>query len=67
MRSGATLVLTGFESVQNQTETSGVGKAKMGLLGGKSYSKRVRNVLVILLTPEVLESPLSPETRMRDF
>lgn len=67
MRSGSTLVLTGFESVQNQTETSGIGKAKMSLLGGKSYSKRVRNVLVILLTPEVLESPLSPETRMRDF
>lgn len=67
MRSGSTLVLTGFEHVQDQTTTSGIGKAKMGLLGGQAYSKKVRNVLVILLTPEVLESPLSPETRMREF
>ncbi len=67
MRSGSTLVLTGFERVQNMTNTAGIGKAKMGLLGGQSYSKNTRDVLVILLTPEVLESPLSPESRMRDY
>lgn len=67
MKSGATLVLTGFEKVQDNTKTSGIGKAKMGLLGGQAYNKTLRDVLVILLTPEVLESPLSPEARMRDF
>ena len=67
MRSGSTLVLTGFEKVQEQTATSGIGKAKIGLLGGSAVSQNIRDVLVILLTPEVLESPLSAEARMRDF
>ncbi len=67
MRSGSTLVLSGFEKVQDQTISSGIGKAKMGLLGGQAYNLNTRDVMVILLTPEVLESPLSPETRMRDF
>ncbi len=67
MRSGSTLVLTGFEQVQNKTATSGIGKAKIGVLGGSSLSQNTRDVIVILLTPEVLESPLSPEARMRDF
>lgn len=67
MRSGSTLVLSGFEKVSHSTATSGIGKAKMGLLGGSAISQNSRDVLVILLTPEVLESPLSPEARMRDF
>lgn len=67
MRSGSTLVLTGFEQVQNTTSTGGIGKAKMGILGGQAYSGQARDVMVILLTPEVLESPLSPESRMRNF
>lgn len=67
MRSGSTLVLTGFEKVQDQTSTSGIGKAKIGLLGGSAVNQNIRDVLVILLTPEVLESPLSAESRMRDF
>lgn len=67
MRSGSTLVLTGFEKVQDTTLSSGIGKAKVGLLGGAAISENNRDVLVILLTPEVLESPLSAESRMRDF
>ena len=67
MRSGSTLVLSGFEQVNHSTVSSGIGKAKMGLLGGSALSQNTRDVLVILLTPEVLESPLSPEARMRDF
>lgn len=67
MRSGSTLVLTGFEKVQDMTNTSGIGKPKMSLLGGQAYNNNTRDILVILLTPEVLESPMSPETRMRDF
>jgi type II secretory pathway component GspD/PulD (secretin) len=67
MRSGSTLVLTGFEKVSDTTKSAGIGKPKMSLLGGQAYNNNTRDVLVILLTPEVLESPMSPETRMRDF
>ena len=67
MRSGSTLVLTGFETVQNKTDTAGIGKPKISILGGKAYATQNRNVLVILLTPEILVSPLQPETRMENF
>ena len=66
MRSGQTLVLSGFEKTQERTETSGIGKAKMGLLGGLAKNTTTREVLVVLLTPEILQSPLSPEALMRD-
>ena len=67
MRSGSTLVLTGFETIQNKTDTSGIGQPRISILGGKAFSDQTRNVLVILLTPEILVSPLSPETRMENF
>ena len=67
MRSGQTLVLTGFEDLSESTTTSGIGKAKMGLLGGSAENETTRNILVILMTPEVLQSPLSPEALMRDY
>ena len=67
MRSGQTLVLTGFEDLQEQTSTSGIGKPKMGLLGGTAIDTSARRVLVITMTPEVLESPLSSEALMRDY
>ena len=67
MRSGQTLVLTGFEDLQESTNTSGIGKAKIGLLGGTAYNTSSRRVLVITMTPEVLQSPLSPEALMRDY
>ena len=67
MRSGSTLVLTGFEKVQNQVDFAGVGQPRISILGGKSYATQRRSVLVILLTPEILVSPLSPETRMENF
>lgn len=67
MRSGSTLVLTGFEQVKDTTTTGGIGRAKISVLGGQAYSENTRDVMVILLTPEVLESPLAPESRMRDF
>ncbi len=67
MRSGQTLVLTGFEELRETTSSSGIGKAKMGLLGGKAYNDMERKVLVITMTPEVLRSPLSQEALMRDY
>ena len=67
MRSGATLVLTGFERVQDTTKTSGIGRPRMTILGGQEHNNNTRDVLVVLITPEVLESPLTPEARMRKF
>ena len=67
MKSGSTLVLTGFEQVNDTMNTSGIGQAKMSLLGGRAYNSNRRDVIVILMTPEVLESPMSPEARMREF
>jgi len=67
MRSGATLVLTGFERVQDTTNTSGIGRPRISILGGQEYNSNSRDVLVVLITPEVLESPLTPEARMRKF
>ena len=67
MTSGSTLVLTGFEQIVSNTKTSGIGQAKMNILGGQAADTTRRDVMVILITPEVLESPMSPESRMRNF
>lgn len=61
MTSGSTLMLTGFEEVNTQTSKSSE------LFGASATANKNRNVMVILLTPEVLVSPLSPETRMKDM
>ena len=58
MSSGSTLVLTGFEKVNTKTQND------KEVSGFRNTAEKNRNVLVILLTPEVLISPLSPETRM---
>ena len=64
MTSGESLVLTGFEKVDNSTSKTGTGSADNSLFGGSASAEKERSVLVIILTPLVLESPLSPETRM---
>ena len=61
MTSGSTLMLTGFEEVNTQT-----GKTTE-MFGATNTAEKNRNVMVILLTPEVLVSPLSPETRMKNL
>lgn len=67
MTSGQSLVLTGYERVENSTLKSGIGSATNSLLGGTANAEKVRSVLVIILTPVVLESPLNPESRMRNL
>ncbi len=67
LRSGSTLILTGFEQTTDSINKSGVGSPDNLLLGGGRDSDADRAVLVILLTPEVLVSPLSPETRVNDM
>ncbi len=65
MKSGETLVLTGYERVENTSKKTGTGSAENSLLGGTAIANQTRSILVILLTPVVLESPLVPESRMK--
>ncbi len=64
LTSGESLILTGYEKVDNTTNKEGTGSAENSLLGGYANAQKERSVLVIILTPVVLETPLSPETRM---
>ena len=64
LTSGESLILTGFEKVDNATSKEGTGSADNSLLGGFANAEKDRSILVIILTPVVLESPLMPETRM---
>ena len=64
MSSGESLILTGYERVENTTSKEGIGSATNSLLGGSATANKERSVLVIILTPVVLESPLTPESRM---
>ena len=64
MSSGESLILTGYERVENSTSKEGVGSATNSLFGGSAMADKQRSVLVIILTPVVLESPLMPESRM---
>ena len=65
MKSGDTLVLTGYERVEDTSSKSGIGSAENSMLGGAVTANKTRSILVILLTPVVLDSPLSPESRMK--
>lgn len=64
MTSGESLILTGYERVNNTTEKQGTGSADNSLLGGYANANKERSILVIILTPVILESPLVPESRM---
>ena len=65
MKSGDTLVLTGYERVEDTSTKSGIGSAENSMFGGAVTATKTRSILVILLTPVVLDSPLSPESRMK--
>lgn len=66
LKSGQTLVLAGYERTQDAVSKEGTGSPDNMLLGGKNEAATDRNVFVIMLTPVVLETPLSPESRMSD-
>lgn len=67
MKSGESLILSGYERVENEASKTGVGSATNSLLGGTAEASKTRSILVIILTPVVLESPLTPESRMRKY
>lgn len=55
VNNGSTLVMAGFEQVLNNTSDSGQGSANFKLLGGKRAGQQTREILVICITPVVLD------------
>ena len=66
LKSGESLILTGYERNRNSAEKTGMGSAENSLLGGGATGTKERSVMVIILTPVILESPLNPETRVHN-
>ena len=64
LKSGETLVLSGYERVDTSSQKTGMGAVNNNILGGSQEVSKTRSIVVILLTPVVLESPLLPESRM---
>ena len=64
MKSGETLILSGYERTEDSVDKTGIGNPDNILLGGANTAKRGKTMIIILLTPVVLESPLDPETRI---
>lgn len=54
MRSGATLVMSGFEQEGHDVQNRGVGSPRFWLAGGGANSSRTHTVLVLVLTPRVV-------------
>ena len=65
LKSGETLVLSGYERVETTSDKAGLGAVNNNILGGHQKVDKTRSIVVILLTPVVLESPLMPESRMK--
>ena len=65
LKSGETLVLSGYERVETSSDKAGLGPVNNNILGGHEKVEKTRSIVVILLTPVVLESPLMPESRMK--
>ncbi|KVC59847.1 secretin [Burkholderia ubonensis] len=51
MKSGETLVISGYEGTNDSLDEQGVGTPKMIALGGGYEAQRQREVIVILITP----------------
>ena len=66
MESGQTAVLTGFERVSNNNSSEGLGKYNFTYLGGSQATTTSREVLVVMLTPQVITSPLDTEENSND-
>lgn len=65
MESGQILVLSGFERQNNNDTRYGVGEADFMALSGSRDTASQRDVLVIILTPQVLVSPMDVERNIQ--
>lgn len=54
VRTGETLVLTGFDQNGNNAQSQGVGSANMPLLGGGVVGQKKRTIMVILVQPSLI-------------
>lgn len=61
MESGQMLVLSGFEKQTNNDTRYGTGDPDFMALGGSRESESKRDVLVVILTPQILVSPMDAE------
>ena len=61
MESGQMLVLSGFEKQKNNDTRYGLGDADFMALSGSREANATREVLVVILTPQVLVSPMDAE------
>ncbi|MCL2331829.1 MAG: hypothetical protein FWC61_04810 [Proteobacteria bacterium] len=61
MESGQMLVLSGFERLSNNDTRYGIGDPDFIALSGSRESSSQRDVLVVILTPQVLVSPMDAE------
>jgi len=64
MESGQMLVLSGFEKQTNTDTRFGVGTPDFIALSGSRDAQSGRDVLVVILTPQVLVSPMDAEHRI---
>lgn len=55
VRSGETLVLTGFQQVQGQDTSSGIGSSKLWFLGGSKAANSTNRTIVIIVTPYITQ------------
>ena len=61
MESGQMLVVSGFEKQANNDMRYGLGDPDFMLLSGSRETASTRDVLVVILTPQVLVSPMDAE------
>ncbi len=61
MESGQMLVVSGFEKQTNEDTRYGLGDPDFMALSGSRESSATREVLVVILTPQVLVSPMDTE------
>ena len=61
MESGQMLVVSGFEKQTNEDKRYGLGDPDFIALSGSRESSSTREVLVVILTPQVLVSPMDTE------
>ena len=65
MESGQMLVVSGFEKQSNNDTRYGLGDADFMALSGSREANALREVLVVILTPQVLASPLDAERNIQ--